>query len=71
MGEPILNPLISCPDMETKNSIGIIDLRLQPDHITPRIFQRFHENGTDPDIARLFLILIRPREIELISDGKK
>ena len=35
-GEPLLNPLISYPDMKTKYSIGIIDLRHQPDHITPK-----------------------------------
>ena len=35
VGEPILNPLISYPDMKTKYPIEIIDLRHQPDHITP------------------------------------
>ena len=33
--------------------------------------QLFQEYGTDPDNVRLFLILIRHREIELISDGNK
>ena len=33
--------------------------------------QLFHEYGIDPDNARLFVILNRRREIELISDGKK
>ena len=36
VGEPILNPFISYPDMKTKNSIGITVLRHQLDHITPR-----------------------------------
>ena len=71
IGEPILNPLISYPDMKTKDPIEIIDLRHQFDHITPKKIQLFHEYGIDPDNARLFLILIRRREIELISDGKK
>ena len=71
IGEPILNPLISCPDMKTKQPIEIIDLRHQSDHITPNKIQLFHEYGTDPDNSRLFLILIRGREIELISDGNK
>ena len=69
--EPILNPLISYTDMKTKYPIEIIDLRNQTDHITPKKIQLFHEYGTDPDNARLFLILIRRREIELISDGNK
>ena len=55
--------------MKTKYPIEIIDLRHQPDYITPKKIQLFHEYGTDPDNARLFLILVRRREIELISDG--
>ena len=71
IGEPILNPLISYPDKKTKYPIEIIDLRHQNDHITPKKIQLFHEHGTDPDNARLFLILIRRRETEMISDGNK
>ena len=71
IGEPILNPFISYPDMKTKYPIEIIDLRHQSDHIPPEKIQLFHEYGTDPDNARLFLLKIRRREIELISDGNK
>ena len=71
IGEPILKSLISYLNMKTKYPIEIIDLRHQSDHITPKKFQIFHEYGTDPDNARLFLILIRRRETELISDGNK
>ena len=71
IGEPILNPLVSYPDMKTIYPIEIIDLRHQSDHITPTKIQLFHENGTDPDNARLFIILIRRRQIELIADGNK
>ena len=70
IGEQLLNPLISYPDKKTKSAIEILDLRHQPDDITPKRIQLFQENGTDPDNARLFLIIIRRREIELISDGK-
>ena len=45
LGEPILSPLISYPDMKTKYSIEIIDLRHQPDHITPKKIQLFQEYG--------------------------
>ena len=69
--EPILNPSISYRDMKTKYLIEIIDLRHQSDHITPKKIQLFHEYGTDPHNARLFIILFRRREIELISDGNK
>ena len=71
IGEPILNPLISYPDMKTKYPIEIIDLRHQSDHITPKKIQLFQEYDTDPDNARLFIILIRRREIDLKSNGNK
>ena len=71
IGEPLLNPFISYRYMETKYPIGMVDLRHQPDHITPRKIQLFQEFGADPDNARLLLNLIRRREIELISDGNK
>ena len=71
IGEPKLNPLISNPDMKTIYSIGITDLRHQPNHITPKRIQLIQEHGADPDNARLFLIIFRRREIQLISDGNK
>ena len=71
IGEPILNPLVSYPDMKTRHPIEKIDLRLQPDHIAPKKIQFLQENGTDPDNARFFLIFIKRREKELISDGNK
>ena len=71
IGETIFNPLISYPDMKTKYPIEIIDLRHQPDHITPKKNQIFDEYGTDPDNARLFLIFFRRREKEMIPDGNK
>ena len=57
--------------MKTKYSIGIIELRHQPDHKTREKYQLLQEYGTDPDKGRLFLILTRRREIELTSDGNK
>ena len=57
--------------METKYLFEIIDLRHQFDHITPKNIQLLDEYNANPDNARLFLIIIRRREIELISDGTK
>ena len=57
--------------MKTKYPIEIFDLRHQTDHKTPKKIQLFLEYGTDPDNARMFLILIRRREIEIISDWNK
>ena len=59
IGEPIINPLQSYSDLKSKYPIEIIDLRYQLDHKTPKIFQQFQQYGTDPDNARLFLILNR------------
>ena len=71
IGEELMSPLISYPDMKTKYSIEIIDLRHQTDHITLEKIQLFHQYTVDPENAKFYLILIRRREIELISDGKK
>ena len=71
IGEQLMSPFITYPDMKTKYPIEIIDLRHQADHITPQKIQLFLEYGADPENARFFLILIRRREIELISDGNK
>ena len=71
IGEQLMSPFISYPDMKTEYPIEIIDLRHQADHITPKKIQLFLEYGADPENARFILILIRRREIELISDGNK
>ena len=57
--------------MKNKYPIQVIDLRFQADHITPKKIQLFEEYRADPNNARLYVILIRRREIEFISDGNK
>ena len=71
IGEELMSPFISYPDMKTKYPIQIIDLRHQPDHITPKKIQLFQEYTADTEIAKFYLIVKRRREIELISDGNK
>ena len=71
IGEHLMSPFITYPDMKTKYPIEIIDLRHQSDHITPKKIQLLLEYGADPENAQFFLILIRRREIKLISDGNK
>ena len=71
VGEELLNPFISYTEMRNRYPIQVIDLRLQVDHITPKKIQRFEEYRVDPVNARLFIILIRRREKEMISDGNK
>ena len=57
--------------MKTKYPIEILDSRQQSDDITPKKAQIFHEFGADPGNAWLFLLLVRRRELELISHGNK
>ena len=59
--------------MKNKYPNEVIDLKHQVDHITPRKIQLLEVFNTDPAnvIARLFVIIIRRRKIEVISDGKK
>ena len=66
-----MKPFISYPDIKNKYPNQVIDLRFQVDHITPKKTQLFEENRADPTIARLFIILIQRREIEMFSDVKK
>ena len=41
IGQPVLNPIISYLEMKSKDSIGIIDLNHQLDHISPKNFNYF------------------------------
>ena len=71
IGEQLMSPFISYPDMKTKYPIQIKDLGHQSDHITRKKIQLFLEYSVDPENAKFYLIKIRRREIELISDGNK
>ena len=51
--------------------IQVTDLTFQADHITPKKIQLFEEFSEDPENERLFVILLRHRQIEMISDGRK
>ena len=71
LGEVLLQPYISYSDMKYLYPIQITDLRYQVDHITPKKIQLFEEFSEDPAYERLFIILVRHRQIEMISDGNK
>ena len=43
VGEELLNPFKSYPDMKDKYPIQVIDLRFQVDHMTPKKIQLFEE----------------------------
>ena len=71
VGEELLQPYITYPEMKYRYPIQITDLRHQVDHITPKKIQLFEEVSEDPNTERLFIILIRHRQIEMISDGNE
>ena len=51
--------------------IQISDNRHQVDHLTPKKIQLFEDFSDDPAVERSFIILVRHRQIEMISDGNK
>ena len=73
VGEQLMNPFISYTDMKNKYPIQVIDLRHQIDQLSPKKIQLFEEYKNDPVYAnkRLYVILIRHQQIEMISDGNK
>ena len=73
VGEQLMNPFISYTDMKDKYPIQVVDLRHQIDHISPKKIQLFEEYKNDPvyNNKRLYVILIRHKQIEMISDGNK
>ena len=71
VGEELMQPYITFPDTKYFYPIQITDLRHQADHLTPKKIQIFEDFSEDPANERLFLILIRHRQVEMISDGIK
>ena len=59
--------------MKNEYPIQLLDLRFQVDYITAGKIQLFDEFITDPPNvnARLFVILVRHRQVQMISDGIK
>ena len=66
-----MQPYITYPDMKYFYPFQITDLRHQVDHLTPKKIQLFEKISEDPANERLFIILVRHRQVEMISDGNK
>ena len=73
VGEILMNPFISYAGMKNKYPIQVIDVRHQEGLNSPKRIQHYEEFKTDPDNvnARLIVILVRHRRIEMISTGIK
>ena len=71
VGEPILSPIITYDKMKKYYPFQKIDLRFQVDHISPKKIRFFEEYDDNPTNTYLYIILIKDREIKMISDGNK
>ena len=57
--------------MKTYYPIRIIDLGFQLDYVTPKKDTPFEEYDEDPAHTNLFGIIIKHRDIKMVSDGNK
>ena len=71
VGEELMQLYITFPDMKSFYPIQITDRRQQVDHFTPKKIQLFEKFSEDAANERLFTILVRHRQVEMISDGNK
>ena len=71
VGESMLSPIITYDKMKNYYPVQIIDLRFQVDHISPKKIRLFEEYDPNPVNIILYVILIKHREIKMISDGNK
>ena len=69
--ESLLHPFISYLDMKTFNTIQVIDLRFQIDSITAKKIRLSEEYENAPENTNLYVILIKHKEIKMVSDGNK
>ena len=70
-GDSLLHPFISYLDIKTFYPIQVCDLRFQIDYITPKKIRLFEEYENAPENTNFYVILIKHREIKMVSDGKK
>ena len=66
-----MNPFIKYVDMKNTYPIQVIDLRFQVDHINPKKIQFLKNIEQIQQMLDYFIILIRHREIKMVSDGNK
>ena len=71
IGDQLLSPTITYDKLKTYYPIQIIDLSFQVDHISPKNIRLFEGYDNNPVNTVLYIILIKHREIKMISDGNK
>ena len=57
--------------MKTFYPIQVIDLRFKIDYITPKKIRLLQEYENAPENTNFHVILIKQREINMVSDGNK
>ena len=57
--------------MKTFYPIQVIHLRFQIDYITPKKIRHLEKYKNAPENTNLYVILIKHREIRIVSDGNK
>ena len=70
-GESLLQQFMSYLDVKTFYPIQVIDLRFQNVYVTPKKIRVFEEYEKTPENTNLYVILIKHRENNMISDGNK
>ena len=71
VGESLLNPFMTHSDLKNFHLIQITDLRFQTYHIIPKKLQFFEKHYETPDYVNFYAVLMKHREIILVSDGKR
>ena len=69
--EPMINPSISYTDMRNFYPIQLIDLKFHVDRVSPKKNKLFEEDSAALTNARVFVVLLKHRQIKVISDGQK
>ena len=70
-GEQLLSPILTYDKMKTHYPTQIIDLRFKVDYIIPKKIKFFENFDENPNITTLYVILVKHKENEKISDGNK
>ena len=65
VGEPLFNPYITFEEFKELYPINIHDLRFQDDYFSPNTIKLVNKYRDDPEISRMFYILIRQRTLTM------
>ena len=71
VGEPMLSPITTYNKMKNWYVFRIIYIRFQIDQKSRKKIRLFEEYDDDPVKTLLYIILVKHRQTEMISDGSK